>query len=71
MWNRTPGRATDLVARGAISAATVRDAVIASPVVVTCLYDHASVHQTLDPVAEDLRGRTLINVTTTTPERLP
>ncbi len=56
-----------VVARGAVSAPTVLDAVTASPVVVTCLYDHASVHQTLDPVAEALRGRTLVNVTTTTP----
>jgi 3-hydroxyisobutyrate dehydrogenase-like beta-hydroxyacid dehydrogenase len=67
VWNRTPGRDTGLVARGATSAMTVHDAVTASPVVVACLYDHASVHETLDPVAEDLRGRTLVNVTTTTP----
>ena len=35
--------------------------------VVACLFDHSSVHQALDPVVEDLRGRTLVNVTTTTP----
>jgi 3-hydroxyisobutyrate dehydrogenase-like beta-hydroxyacid dehydrogenase len=67
VWNRTPGRDTDLAARGAASAPTAHDAVTASPVVVACLYDHASVHQTLDPVVGDLRGRTLVNVTTTSP----
>ncbi|GAA1711472.1 NAD(P)-binding domain-containing protein [Isoptericola hypogeus] len=71
VWNRSPGRDVDLVARGARPAATVRDAVGAGRpgggTVVACLYDHASVHETLDPVAEDLRGRTLVNLTTTTP----
>lgn len=68
VWNRTPGRADVLVAAGAREAASVRDAVTASPLVVAVLLDHASVHQTLDPVAEELAGRTLVNLVTTTPE---
>ncbi|WP_312880363.1 NAD(P)-dependent oxidoreductase [Actinokineospora xionganensis] len=68
VWNRTPGRDTDLVARGAHAAGSVREAVTASPVVVACLLKHDSVHETLDPVIDALRGRTLVNVTTTTPE---
>lgn len=67
VWNRTPGRDTVLVARGATGAPDIRDAVVASPIVVACLYDAASVHEALDPVAEDLRGRTLVNLTTTAP----
>ncbi|UGQ15215.1 NAD(P)-binding domain-containing protein [Yinghuangia sp. ASG 101] len=67
VWNRSPGRADDLVAQGAKAAATVRDAVRSSPVVIVCLLDHASVHEVLDPIADELRGRTLVNVTTTTP----
>ncbi|MDR7309406.1 3-hydroxyisobutyrate dehydrogenase-like beta-hydroxyacid dehydrogenase [Nocardioides luteus] len=67
VWNRTPGRATRLVAHGADAVGSVREAVLASPVVIACLLDHASVEETLGPVAEDLRGRTLVNVTTTTP----
>jgi 3-hydroxyisobutyrate dehydrogenase-like beta-hydroxyacid dehydrogenase len=67
VWNRTPGRDAELVARGATSAPSVGDAVTSSPVVIACLLDHASVHETLDPVVEELRGRTLVNVTTTTP----
>ncbi|WP_433871674.1 NAD(P)-dependent oxidoreductase [Saccharopolyspora sp. CA-218241] len=64
-WNRTPGRDAELIARGAVAAPSVREAVAASPVTIACLYDHASVHETLDPVAPELG--TLINVTTTTP----
>lgn len=66
-WNRTPGRATALVDRGADEAGSVRDAVLASPVVIACLLKHSSVTETLGPLADDLRGRTLVNVTTTTP----
>ncbi|QJW38074.1 NAD(P)-dependent oxidoreductase [Cellulosimicrobium protaetiae] len=68
VWNRTPGRAGALVAGGAREAVSVRDAVTASPLVVAVLLDHASVHQTLDPVADALAGRTLVNLVTTTPE---
>jgi 3-hydroxyisobutyrate dehydrogenase-like beta-hydroxyacid dehydrogenase len=67
VWNRSPGRDAALVGRGAEPAATVPDAVAARPLVVACLLGHASVHETLDPVAGELRGRTLVNLTTTTP----
>ncbi|MDV6290808.1 NAD(P)-binding domain-containing protein [Streptomyces sp. UP1A-1] len=67
VWNRSPGKADDLVAQGAERAATARDAVRASPLVIACLLDHASVHEVLDPLAGELAGRTLINVTTTSP----
>ncbi|MGP3776164.1 NAD(P)-dependent oxidoreductase [Streptomyces sp. SDT5-1] len=67
VWNRTPERAAESVARGARAAGSVREAVIASPVVVACLLKYPSVRETLDPVADALRGRTLLNLTTTTP----
>lgn len=69
VWNRSPGRADRLVAAGAQAAPSVEQAISASPVVIVCLYDHASVHQVLDPVADRLDGRTVINVTTTTPDQ--
>ena len=67
VWNRSPGRADALAAGGASVAETVADAISTAPIVVACLFDHASVHDTLDPVADMLRGRTLLNLTTTTP----
>jgi 3-hydroxyisobutyrate dehydrogenase-like beta-hydroxyacid dehydrogenase len=67
VWNRSPGKADDLVAQGAEAAATARDAVQAGQVVIACLFDDASVHEVLDPLTGELAGRALINVTTTTP----
>lgn len=67
VWNRTPGKAEPLVALGASAAGGLSSAVTASELVVACLLDHDSVHETLDPVAADLSGRTLVNLTNGTP----
>ncbi|PSL58440.1 3-hydroxyisobutyrate dehydrogenase-like beta-hydroxyacid dehydrogenase [Saccharothrix carnea] len=69
VWNRSPGKADALVGLGATAADSAADAVTAADVVVACLLDAASVHEVLDPVADLLTGRTLVNVTTTTPEQ--
>ncbi|MFI6273567.1 NAD(P)-dependent oxidoreductase [Streptomyces sp. NPDC050988] len=66
-WNRSPGKADELVAQGAEVAATARDAVLAGRLVIVCLLDHGSVHEVLDPLSDELAGRTLVNVTTTSP----
>ena len=67
VWNRSTSKTSDLVAQGATCADTAGDAVRASRLVIACLLDHASVHEVLDPLSDELAGRTLINVTTTTP----
>ena len=36
--------------------------------IVVCLFDHASVHEVLDPIADRLAGRRLLNLTTTSPD---
>ncbi len=69
VWNRTPGRAGDLDTARTSETRSVRDAVRASTLVVVCLLDAASVREVLDPVTDALDGRTLVNVTTTTPEQ--
>ncbi|GAB2983559.1 NAD(P)-dependent oxidoreductase [Saccharothrix stipae] len=69
VWNRSPGKADALVGLGATAAPTARDAVSAADVVIACLFDADSVHEVLDPVADLLTGRTLVNVTTTTPDQ--
>jgi 3-hydroxyisobutyrate dehydrogenase-like beta-hydroxyacid dehydrogenase len=69
VWNRSPAKSRPLVARGATVAGSVEAAVSASPLIVACLLDHASVHDVLDPVAPSLRGRALVNLTTTTPNQ--
>jgi len=67
VWNRDAAKAAPLVAAGAAAAATVADAAEAELIVV-CLFDHASVHEVLDPIADRLAGRRLLNLTTTSPD---
>jgi 3-hydroxyisobutyrate dehydrogenase-like beta-hydroxyacid dehydrogenase len=65
VWNRSRDKAIAL--SGAVVADTPSDAVDSATVVVACLFDHASVHEVLDPIKDRLRGRRLINLTTTPP----
>ncbi|MDT0445742.1 NAD(P)-dependent oxidoreductase [Streptomyces johnsoniae] len=67
VWNRTAAKGDELVARGASRADSVEAAVTAGPVVIVCLLDHGSVLETLEPVAGQLAGRTVVNLTTGTP----
>ncbi|BBZ63883.1 MULTISPECIES: NAD(P)-dependent oxidoreductase [Mycobacteriaceae] len=67
-WNRTPHRATALRSAGVSVAGSVAEAVESAEIVVVCLFDHESVRRVLDPVADRLAGRRLVNVTTTTPD---
>ncbi|MFD7158237.1 NAD(P)-dependent oxidoreductase [Kribbella sp. NPDC059898] len=67
VWNRTPGRSPELDALGATRAATAADAAAASPLVVVCLLVDATVRTALDGL--DLTGRTVVNLTNSTPEQ--
>ncbi|WP_367131471.1 MULTISPECIES: NAD(P)-dependent oxidoreductase [Streptomyces] len=69
VWNRSAGKGEALAARGAARAGTAAEAVAASPLVIVCLSDYEAVHGVLDPLAEGLRGRTLVNLTSGTPEQ--
>ncbi|MET7770006.1 NAD(P)-binding domain-containing protein [Nocardia sp. NPDC005366] len=69
VWNRTRGRDADLIAAGAVGAVSVADAVRASDLIIAVLLDYASVRETLDPVADQLAGRHLVNLTSTAPEQ--
>ncbi|QZH61581.1 NAD(P)-binding domain-containing protein [Mycolicibacterium farcinogenes] len=66
VWNRTAARAAPLVAEGATAAADPAQALDADLIVV-CLFDQASVHEVLDSVADQLAGRRMVNLTTTSP----
>ena len=63
VWNRSAAKADELVAKGAVLAPSVKDAVEASPLVVICVSDYDAVHELLDPVVGSLEGRTLVNMT--------
>lgn len=68
VWNRTPGRDGELVGLGATRADGAAAAIESAELVITVLRDHSSVHAVLDPVADRLSGRALINLTSTAPE---
>ncbi|WP_067486597.1 NAD(P)-dependent oxidoreductase [Actinomadura hibisca] len=67
VWNRTPGKAADLVAAGATEAATAAEAVTASPLVIAVLLDDAVARGVLGSAADALPGRVLANLTNGTP----
>ncbi|MGX1312964.1 3-hydroxyisobutyrate dehydrogenase-like beta-hydroxyacid dehydrogenase [Streptomyces calvus] len=71
VWNRTPGRDGDLVARGATAAPSPEAAVAASPLTVVCVvnYDASDAVLRQDAVAAALKGRTVANLTADTPDR--
>ncbi|WP_325176679.1 NAD(P)-dependent oxidoreductase [Paenibacillus alkalitolerans] len=69
VWNRSARKAEDVVARGAILANTVAEAITASPVVIICVLDYNVVDTILKPAGENLRGRMLVNLTTGSPSQ--
>lgn len=68
VWNRTPGKDADAAAAGALRTHSADEAVASARLVIVCLLDHRSVRDVLEPVAHDLRGRSVVNVTSTTPD---
>lgn len=64
VWNRTAGRAAELVAEGAARAGSLQEAVSSSPLVLLTLTDHAAARQCLNRV--DLSGQTVVGMYTGT-----
>ncbi|MER7515072.1 NAD(P)-binding domain-containing protein [Streptomyces sp. NPDC126499] len=69
VWNRTPSRADDLVARGAVLAPSVDAALTANEVVILSLTDYTAMYALLGPATDALKGRVLVNLSSDTPER--
>lgn len=67
VWNRSPDKADGLVASGAKRAEHVADALAASELVVVCVLDYGVARQLLEPVADRLAGRTIVNLSTGSP----
>jgi 3-hydroxyisobutyrate dehydrogenase len=69
VWNRTPGRAEALVARGASEVARIEDAVTDVDAVVLMLFDGDTVHEVLEPIGRAAsEGTLVIDATTTGPD---
>ncbi|WP_406299723.1 NAD(P)-binding domain-containing protein [Embleya sp. NBC_00888] len=69
VWNRSAAKSDDLVARGAVRADTVAEAIAASPVIVVCVLDYDSTHTILKADEAALAGRTLVNLSSGSPEQ--
>ncbi|WP_055593425.1 NAD(P)-dependent oxidoreductase [Streptomyces hirsutus] len=69
VWNRTAGRADGVVADGATRAATPGEAVEASDLVILSLTDYRAMYDVLDGATASLAGRTLVNLSSDTPDR--
>ena len=69
VWNRTPSRAADVVAAGATLAATPAEALAASKLVILSLTDYQAMYDILGPTTEALAGRTLVNLSSDSPDR--
>lgn len=67
VWNRTASRADGVVADGATLAATPGEAVEASDLVILSLTDYPAMYDVLDGAS--LAGRTLVNLSSDTPDR--
>lgn len=70
VWNRTPGRMKPLVELGARAARSAAEAVQASPVIMVCVANYAAANKFLrtEEVSKHLAGRTLIQLSTGTPD---
>ncbi|WP_406836180.1 NAD(P)-dependent oxidoreductase [Streptomyces sp. AHU1] len=69
VWNRTAGRADGVVADGATLVATPGEAVEASGLVILSLTDYRAMYDILDDATGSLAGRTLVNLSSDTPDR--
>jgi len=69
VWNRTAARADEVVAAGAVAAATPAAALGAAELVVLSLTDYAAMHDVLDDHAGALAGRAVVNLSSDTPQR--
>ncbi|HEX8661059.1 MAG TPA: NAD(P)-binding domain-containing protein [Brevundimonas sp.] len=67
VWNRTPGKAAALVAKGAREVHSPAEAIAASALTIMCVLDYAASDSVIDSAVSDLSGRTLVNLTNGTP----
>lgn len=68
VWNRTASRADGVVTDGATLAATPSEAIEASDLVILSLTDYQAMYDVLDSATESLAGRTLVNLSSDTPD---
>ena len=69
VWNRTEAKAAGMRARGATWAATPADAIRAGDLTLINVVDHDAVDQVLIAAGDAVQGRTIVGLSSDTPER--
>ncbi|WP_431683004.1 NAD(P)-dependent oxidoreductase [Kitasatospora sp. KL5] len=69
VWNRSPARAEPLAARGAVPASSPADALAVGELTVACVLDYDALRAVLTGHEQALAGRTLVNLTSGSPEQ--
>ncbi|MFF1820535.1 NAD(P)-dependent oxidoreductase [Kribbella sp. NPDC058245] len=69
VWNRTASRAAGVVADGALLASSPESALEAGDLVILSLTDYQAMYDVLEPAAGSLAGRTIVNLSSDTPDR--
>lgn len=67
VWNRSPEKGDELVAKGAVLATTVPEAVSASTLIVVCVLDYQAMHDVLESSGAPTAGKVIVNLTSGTP----
>ncbi|MBW4716740.1 NAD(P)-binding domain-containing protein [Saccharothrix sp. SC076] len=63
VWHRLPGPVDEPVATGAVHAATLVEAVSASPLVVVCVMDHRAMREIVNSLGDAPADRVVVNLT--------
>ncbi|SEK96578.1 3-hydroxyisobutyrate dehydrogenase [Paenibacillus sp. cl141a] len=68
LWNRTAGKADELVELGAVRAVTIEEALNANELVILSLTDYDAMYAILENAADILAGKVFVNLSSDTPE---
>ncbi|NUS45215.1 MAG: NAD(P)-dependent oxidoreductase [Mycobacteriaceae bacterium] len=68
VWNRTAAKADAMVELGAARASTVSDALEAGAITILSLTHYAAMYDVLGPAVDSLDGRTIVNLSSDSPE---
>jgi len=69
VWNRTASKADPLVAKGAIRASNINDAIASNELVILSLTDYDAMYSILEPALEYLDGKVFVNLSSDTPKK--
>lgn len=68
VWNRSAGRAEKLIKAGAVEVDSVEAALAAGQLIIFCVRDSHAVQELINERTVDWHGRTIVNLTTGTPD---